>query len=375
MKIVVASDSFKGSLSSIEVAQAVQKGIRLVYPDAHVETISVADGGEGTLESIVQACNGEYVLTQASDPLGRSISARYGIVGDTAIIEMAAASGLLLLRPEERNPWYTSSFGTGELIMDAIHRGCRKFLIGIGGSATNDAGMGMLQALGFRFFDENEHEIKDCRGGSLHKIVRIDDTNVPEALRDASFTVACDVDTPFCGPQGAAYVFAPQKGADADMLIQLDNGMESFAKRVAHHYGVNIVSLPGAGAAGGLGGALYAFLHAKLTRGIDMVLDAINFDSILRGADLVITGEGKIDDQTRKGKAITGILMRAKRQAIPVIAIAGRVEDSQHLQQMGLAAVYSIHPENVPLDMAMQRDYAMCNITRTIARILPSFPS
>lgn len=366
MKIVISSDSFKGSLSSIEVAQAATRGIRAVYPDCEIVAVNVADGGEGTVEAIVEALGGEIITATVGDPLGRPISARYGIATTKAIIEMAAASGLPLLQPEERNPWLTSTYGTGEMIMDAIHRGCRQFLIGIGGSATNDAGTGMLQALGFRFYDAHNQEITDCRGGRLHDIAQIDDTLVPEAVRQSSFTVACDVDTPFCGPEGAAPVFAPQKGANPDMVARLDTGMASFAQVIEDKYNINIVPLPGAGAAGGMGGGFRAFLNATLQRGIDMVLDAIGFDQLIQGADLIITGEGKIDFQTAKGKTAAGVLARAKKQGIPVIAIGGCVEMCDSLQQMGFAGIYPITEEKLPLEIAMQSDIAAANVEKTV---------
>lgn len=370
MKIVVASDSFKGSMTSVEVAQAAAEGIREVYPDGEVVAVNVADGGEGTVEAIVEALGGEIVVAKVSDPLGREITARYGIAGDTAIIEMAAASGLPLLKIEERNPWVTSTRGTGEMIMDAIARGCRRFLVGIGGSATNDAGTGMLQAMGFRFYDTHGQLITECSGGRMVDIAVIDDAQVPEAVRMSTYTVACDVDTPFCGPDGAAPVFASQKGADAEMVARLDNGMASLAKVIADKYGVNVVPVAGAGAAGGMGGAFYAFLHAILKPGIEMVLDAIGFDRIIQGADLVITGEGKVDFQTAKGKTAAGVLSRAKQQHIPVIAIGGCVEICDSVLQMGFAGIYPILEEPVPLEVAMQRDFAMSNVTKTIVRVL-----
>ena len=369
-KIVVASDSFKGSMSSMDVAQAAEKGIREVMPDCQVVAVNVADGGEGTVEAIVDALGGEIVKVKVNDPLGREIEASYGIAGETAILEMAAASGLPLLQPEERNPWLTSTYGTGEMIMDAIERGCRNFLVGIGGSATNDAGTGMLQAMGFRFYDANGEIIEYCAGGRMQDIARIDDSLVPAAVRQSVFTVACDVDTPFCGPEGAAPVFAPQKGADAEMVSRLDAGMASLAKVIADKYAVDVVPVAGAGAAGGMGGAFYAFLKATLKKGIDMVLDAIDFDTTIQGADLVITGEGKVDFQTAKGKTAAGVLARAKKQHIPVIAIGGCVEMCDSLLQMGFAGIYPILEEKVPLEVAMQRDFAMSNVTKTIARLL-----
>lgn len=370
MKIVIASDSFKGSMSSMDVAQAAEKGIREVMPDCQVVAVNVADGGEGTVEAIVDALGGEIVKVKVNDPLGREIEASYGIAGETAILEMAAASGLPLLQPEERNPWLTSTYGTGEMIMDAIERGCRNFLVGIGGSATNDAGTGMLQAMGFRFYDANGEIIEYCAGGRMQDIARIDDSQVPETVRQSVFTVACDVDTPFCGPEGAAPVFAPQKGADAEMVARLDAGMASLAKVIADKYAVDVVPVAGAGAAGGMGGAFYAFLKATLKKGIDMVLDAIDFDTTIQGADLVITGEGKVDFQTAKGKTAAGVLARAKKQHIPVIAIGGCVEMCDSLLQMGFAGIYPILEEKVPLEVAMQRDFAMSNVTKTIARLL-----
>lgn len=370
MKIVIASDSFKGSLSSIEVATAARRGILAVYPDCEVVSVNVADGGEGTVEAIVEALGGEIITTTVSDPLGRPIQAKYGIAGSKAIIEMAAASGLPLLCPEERNPWLTSTYGTGEMIMDAINRGCCHLLVGIGGSATNDAGTGMLQALGFRFFNAQKQEITDCRGGRMQDIVCIDNSAVPEGVRQAQFTVACDVDTPFCGPDGAAPVFAPQKGADKEMVARLDAGMASLAKVIESTYHINIVPLAGAGAAGGMGGGFRAFLNATLQRGIEMVLDAIQFDQIIQNADLIITGEGKIDFQTAKGKTAAGVLGRAKKQGIPVVAIGGCVEMCESVEQMGFAGIYPILEEKVPLEIAMQSDFAASNVEKTVKKIL-----
>ena len=373
MKIVIASDSFKGSMRSLDVATAVSAGVIEVYPDSEIVSVNVADGGEGTVEAIVDALGGEIVKVQVSDPLGRKIETSYGIAGETAILEMAAASGLPLLTAEERNPWATSTLGTGEMIMDAIARGCRKFLVGIGGSATNDAGVGMLQAMGFRFYDANGELITQGCGGMLGSIARIDDSLVSAAVKESQFTVACDVDTPFCGPEGAAPVFAPQKGADAEMVKRLDEGMASLAKVIEEKYTIDIVPVAGAGAAGGMGGAFRAFLGATLKKGIDMVLDAIDFDTTIQGANLVITGEGKVDFQTAKGKTAAGVLNRAKQQHIPVVAIGGCVEMCDSLVQMGFAGIYPILEEKVPLEIAMQRDFAMNNVRKTVARIVPNY--
>ncbi len=371
-KIVVASDSFKGSLSSMEVAQSATKGIRQVYPDCEVVSVNVADGGEGTVDAVVDVLNGQKITVSVSDPLGRKIDAVYGIAGDMAIIEMSAASGLPLLMPDERNPLITSTYGTGELILDALKRGCRRFLVGIGGSATNDAGTGMLEALGFKFYDAEGMLIENCCGGVLERIAKIDDSNVVEGVKQSQFIVACDVDTPFCGKIGAAYIFAPQKGADADMVRRLDEGMTSFAHVIEKKYGMNIVPVCGAGAAGGMGGAFYAFLNGKLKRGIDMVLDAIDFDSIIKGADLIITGEGKVDSQTVKGKTAAGVFARAQKAGIPVIAIGGKVEMCDELSCMGFAGIYPITTEKLPLEVAMRSDVASANVTNTIANVLSS---
>jgi glycerate kinase len=264
----------------------------------------------------------------------------------------------------------TSTYGTGEMIMDAIQRGCRQFLVGIGGSATNDAGTGMLQAMGFRFYDNSENEIQHCCGGTMHQIARIDDSQVCEEVRKATFTIACDVDTPFCGKEGAAPVFAPQKGADEMMVERLDEGMSSLAQVIENKYGINIVPVAGAGAAGGMGGAFRAFLDAKLQRGVEMVLDSIDFNAIIQDADLIITGEGKIDFQTAKGKTAAGVLARAKAQDIPVVAIAGRVEMCDSLAQMGFAGVYPIMENEMPLAVAMQPDFAAANVEKTVKKIV-----
>lgn len=370
MKIIIASDSFKGSLTSAEVATAAARGIKAVYPDCQVISVPVADGGEGTVDALMQALGGEIASTTVHDPLSRPIQAYYAVIGTMAVIEIATASGLPLLSIQERNPWLTSTHGTGEMIMDAIKRGCRQFLIGIGGSATNDAGTGMLQAMGFRFYDTNNNEILHCCGATMHLIRRVDDTCVPDALRQSSFTIACDVDTPFCGKEGAAHVFAPQKGADTTMVHQLDYGMASLAKVIDNKYHINITNIAGAGAAGGMGGTFCACLGAKLQRGIDVILETIHFRQIIQNADLIITGEGKIDSQTSKGKVPMGVLSYAKEQNIPVIAIAGCVEECESLTQMGFAGIYSIKDSKQSFSLAMRKDVAAENVENTIKKIM-----
>ena len=370
-KIVIASDSFKGSISAAEVAACGERAVHRLFPDCEVVQLPVADGGEGTVETLTAALGGQSVATVVHDPLGRLITAQYGLITKekTAIIEMATASGLPLLQPEERNPWLTSTYGTGELIRDALERGCRKFLIAIGGSATNDGGMGLLQALGFRFLDAEGQELPGC-GGSLSRIAQIDTSGALSALTECQFTVACDVTNPFYGREGAAYVFAPQKGADAEMVEALDLGLRHFAQLIQTTQGIAIDQLPGAGAAGGLGGGLVAFLQARLRPGIEMVLDALQFDTQIAGADLIFTGEGKLDAQTCMGKTPFGVLRRAQRQGIPVVALGGAVEAIEELNRCGFLAVLPILPYPTSLAKAMDPTFTQQNIERTIAQVL-----
>ena len=365
-KIVVASDSFKGSLTSSQVADSVERGIHTVYPQCQVVKVDVADGGEGTVDAVVGALAGEKVVARVQDPLGREIEAMYGIAGDMAVMEMAAASGLPLLSPDERNPWNTSTYGTGQMIKDALDRGCRRFMVGIGGSATNDAGMGMARALGFKFYDRNGVEISEGVGGRLKDVAGIDDSEIDERLAECTFTVACDVDTPFCGKTGAAYVFAPQKGADEEMVKLLDEGMYNYAGVIKEKYGIDIVPMSGAGAAGGLGGGFKALLGASLKKGVDMVLDAIHFDELLCGADLLITGEGKVDFQTPRGKTASGVLSRGLKAGVKVVAIGGRVDMCDELLSMGFSGIYPITEEKLPLEVAMRYDVASENVTRCV---------
>lgn len=373
-KIVIASDSFKGSISAAEVAACGERAVHRLFPDCEVVQLPVADGGEGTVETLTAALGGQSVATVVHDPLGRLITAQYGLITKekTAIIEMATASGLPLLQPEERNPWLTSTYGTGELIRDALERGCRKFLIAIGGSATNDGGMGLLQALGFRFLDAEGQELPGC-GESLSRIAQIDTSRALTTLTECQFTVACDVTNPFYGREGAAYVFAPQKGADAEMVEALDQGLRHFAQLIQTTQGIAIDQLPGAGAAGGLGGGLVAFLQARLRPGIEMVLDALQFDTQIAGADLIFTGEGKLDAQTCMGKTPFGVLRRAQQQGIPVVALGGAVEASEALNRCDFLAVLPILPYPTSLTKAMDSTFTQQNIERTVTQVLRLF--
>lgn len=370
-KIVIAADSFKGSLNSGQVANSVEKGIIKVFPHCEIHKVFIADGGEGTVNALVETLKGKLVTVKVNDPLMRPIDVFYGIIdnGKTAVIEMASASGLPLISPEERNPMKTTTFGTGELIKDALSRGCRRFLVGIGGSATNDAGVGMLQALGYRFFDVRGNELE--KGGEiLSQIEKIDDSFVVKDIRNSEFIIACDVSNPFSGENGAAYIFSPQKGANPDMVKLLDEGLKHFADVIKKYNGVNINNLPGAGAAGGLGGGFKAFLNASLVSGIKMVLEAIGFEKLIKNADLIITGEGKLDVQTAMGKAPRGVLDIAEKYNIPVIAIGGAVEAFGELNRQGFAAVFPILPAPSTLKRAMETNYAKANIENTITQIM-----
>ena len=370
-KIVLAIDSFKGCLSSKEIEQCIAEEIHRILPSCQTVCIPIADGGEGMLDTLIEATQGTFVSTQAHDPLMRIRPARYGILGDqrTAIIEMAEINGLTTLSPIERNPMKTSTYGTGELIKDALEKGFRRFIIGIGGSATNDAGMGMMQALGAHLYDKQGNELE--QGGKImEQIAHIDLNHLHPALKEATFIVACDVQNPFCGPQGAAYVFARQKGANEEQIRQLDEGMRHLALLIERDFSYNINKVKGAGAAGGLGGAFATFLQAHLQSGIDLLLDAVDFDRKITNADWIITGEGKADRQTAEGKVPAGVLKRAKKANIPVMLIAGKVEDKACLQQMGFARIVKISPDNLPLEEAMRPEVTRENTQRAIGREL-----
>ena len=354
-KIVLAFDSFKGSLTSTEAAASAANAIHTVLPDCEVATVQIADGGEGTVDAICasRGLKSERIGCSVCDPLMRRISTYYEILTDgTAIIETASASGLTLLSTDERNPMLTSSFGTGQQILDAMNRGCRKFLIGLGGSATNDAAMGILAALGYRFADASGCELAPT-GENLDKTERIITHNADKRLAECLFTLACDVENPFCGDLGAAHIFAPQKGATPAQVDMLDNGLRHFAKIIEATFHTDITATAGAGAAGGIGGTLCAALGARMCRGIDIVLDYADFDNVIADADLILTGEGSIDEQSWMGKAISGILNRANRKRVPVVALAGCVNGVEKLNELGLKAVFSIQQRPISTKDAM----------------------
>ncbi len=356
MKIVVAPDSFKGSLSALQVAENIRTGILRVYEDAEIVCVPMADGGEGTVEALVDATGGRIFRLNVKGPLLEDVEAFYGVLGDgkTAVIEMAAASGLPLVPPELRNPMKTTAFGTGELIRDALDRGCRNFIIGIGGSATNDGGFGMLKALGVKFLDRDGKDI-GFGGEALNRLEKIDLSGMDERLKECRITAACDVNNPLIGPKGATYVFGPQKGATGEMLEILDRGLANYAEKIRACLGIDVADYPGAGAAGGMGAGLLAFLGAELKRGTEIVIETTGLDRHVQDADLVITGEGMMDYQTQFGKTPYGVAMTAKKYGVPVIALVGSIgKDARVLFDKGIDSIFSIVDRPMSLDEAMK---------------------
>ena len=373
MKIVIACDSFKESLSSKEVALAIEDGFKTVYPDASYMKIPIADGGEGTVQSLVEATSGTTIKINVKNPIGKNIDSYYGILGDnkTAVIEMATACGLDLLKEDEKNPMVTSTYGFGELILDALNKGITDFILGLGGSSTNDAGIGMLQALGVKFFDKNQKEI-GFGAQYIKEIKSIDISNLDKRLSKIKFKVACDVNTILCGKNGATYTFGSQKGLNQNQIKELDSHIHDFALLCEKTFEKKTRVIKGCGAAGGVGFGLITFLNASLLSGIDIVLNRINLSDKLKGADLVITGEGRIDSQTSKGKVPVGVARLAKRLGIPVIAICGATQEGyEEVYNHGIDAVFDITPKIIPLDIALKD--AKQNIKSTannIARVL-----
>lgn len=356
MKIIISPDSFKGSCSAIDVANYIKEAICEVDSSIEFVTMPVADGGEGTIEAITSCVDANIHEVEVSNPLGKPITAQYAILkeNDTAIIEMAQASGLPLLKAEERNPLFTTTYGTGQLMKDALDRGCKKMIIGIGGSATNDGGAGALMALGASFKNAQGEEIA-LGGAALAELDSIDLEHFDKRLFDVDITVACDVTNPLTGPTGASAVYGPQKGATPEMVEQLDKALSHFASISADKLGEDYSNCPGAGAAGGIGFALMAYCKAKFAAGIDIVLDVCGFEKELEDADLVITGEGRIDGQSVCGKVLYGIGIRAKEKDVPVFAFGGAVlPDSEKLLECGIKAMFSTSNGPMTLEYAMQ---------------------
>ncbi|HAW60533.1 MAG TPA: glycerate kinase [Actinobacteria bacterium] len=368
MKILIAPDKFKGSLGAKEVALAIEKGVERVLPRAETILCPMADGGEGTVETLVSATGGEIVPVRATGPLGKPVDAYFGILlrthnlpTATCVIEMAAASGLRLTPESKRNPMLTTTYGTGELIRAALDHGCREIIIGIGDSATNDGGMGMAQALGARFFDGAGKELGLGRGELLRKIAKIDVSGLDPRLGGTEIIVASDVDNPLCGPHGAAHVFAPQKGATPGMVEELDEGLAHYAEIIQRDLGKNIGDIPGSGAAGGLGAGLIAFLNARIRSGVELIIETVGLEARMRGADLVITGEGKMDIQTIRGKTPIGVAGLAAGMGIPTIAIVGQVGDGvEAVYDRGITEVFPL------MDVASSLEEAMNNTAKLI---------
>ncbi|UJF19761.1 glycerate kinase [Vibrio sp. SS-MA-C1-2] len=356
MKIIIAPDSYKESLTAMEVATAIEAGFKQVLPDAEYVKLPMADGGEGTVQSLVDATDGQIIEQQVTAPLGNQVTGFYGLMGDgeTAIVEMAAASGLHLVEPEKRNPLYTTTYGTGELIKAALDRGVKHIIVGIGGSATNDAGIGMAQSLGIKFLDANGKEL-GFGGGTLSELATINTDGLDPRLANVKLEVACDVDNPLCGEKGASHVFGPQKGATQDMVQTLDNNLAHFANVIKFQLDKDIKDVAGAGAAGGLGAALIGLFNATLRPGIEIVMDAVNLSDVVADANLVITGEGRIDSQTIHGKTPIGVARTAKKFNLPVIGIAGCLtDDSFVVHDHGIDTIFSVVPRSVSLEEALK---------------------
>ncbi len=355
MKIVVAPQAFKGSLDAPHVAQSIARGIRLVFPQAELVILPVADGGEGTVRALVQASGGQTVTTRVMGPLERPVNATWGILGGgiTGVIEMAAASGITLIRREERNPLRTTSYGTGELIRHALDLGVESMIIGIGGSATNDGGMGMARALGANFLDEHGKELR-LGGGSIRHLARIVTTNLDPRLLHVQIDVACDVTNPLYGPNGASAIYGPQKGADPETVRELDASLERYAHILQRDVGKDVALIPGAGAAGGLGAGLLAFTNATLRSGVDIVFQALDLEGKLRGADMVFTGEGRMDQQDLYGKAPMAVAQLAHRMGIPSVAVVGSTGRDYHVvYDNGIDAVIGTVNRPMPLERAV----------------------
>lgn len=365
MKVLVAADKFKGSLSSIEVNAAIRQGVMDAVPDCDVVMMPVADGGDGTAAALVDSLGGLWTENVVHGPSGKSLPARYGVInGDTVVVDVAAASGLASLDATGRNPLITSTLGTGEQIKDAICKGYRKFIIGLGGSATNDAATGILASLGYRFVGIDGNLLFPC-GKNLVGICAVDSTCAMPELKECRFTLLCDVDARFYGAEGAAYVFAPQKGADEVTVGLLDDGLRSFANILLETTGVDVQTLKYAGAAGGIGGTLCSMLGADAVCGIDAVIGMMGFDDVVAGADIVVTGEGRMDATTLLGKAPYGVCKWARRYDAPVIAFTADVKDAQILNAAGFLAVFPIQSGVLSEEESMRPEVASANLRRT----------
>lgn len=371
MKVVIAIDSFKGSLSSMEAGHAIEVGIRKARPDAKVVIKPLADGGEGTTDSLIEGLGGSRIRVNVTGPMGTPVSADYGYLeqSDTAVLEMAGAAGITLVPDARKNPLAATTFGVGEMINDALRRGCRNFIVGIGGSATNDGGLGMLKALGYVFLDESGDDVGEG-AQALSRIASIQSDHVNPVLASCHFHVACDVNNPLCGPNGATYIYGPQKGVTEDMKEPLDQAMAHYARVTADTMHNNFAGTPGAGAAGGMGFAFLSYLNARLTPGIDLILDAIELEQDVKDADVVVTGEGRLDHQTAMGKAPVGVARLAKKYGASVIAFAGSVtRDAAACNAAGIDAYFPIIRGVTTLEEAMKPENAKENLAATAEQV------
>ena len=373
MRILIAPDSYKNALSALEVAKSLKSGLQKVFQDAEFEILPMADGGEGTVEALIDATQGQMIKTPVCDPLMRPIESSFGITGDgvTAVIEMASASGIQLITSGERNPWITTTYGTGELILAALDRGCRDIILGIGGSATNDCGMGMAAALGVKFLDHAGNSVGPG-GGMLAEVTRIDISGLDNRIKETKIMVACDVTNPLTGPDGAAHVYGPQKGADPEMVNKLDSNLKKFSDLIMEQLGKDVEQIPGAGAAGGLGAGLIAFLDGELVEGVPAIAAKTGLEEAVAKADIVITGEGGIDFQTQFGKTPYGVAQVAKKHGKPVIAVAGTIgKGVDELYSKGIDAVISILDRPLSLEEAITETSSLLETTgERIGRLL-----
>lgn len=378
MNIVVAPDSFKESLSAKAVASNIATAIAKIMPDANILQIPISDGGEGLLEALVTPSGGKLIPVKVKDPLLRNIQAHYGILGDgtTAVVEMATASGLELLKEIERNPLITSTYGTGELISDALDKGCTKIIIGLGGSATNDGGMGMIKALGGKFLNKKGVSV-DEGGGALDALHQINITELDKRLLKCKIIGACDVSNTLTGNQGASIVFGGQKGGTSLELEELDKNLFHYASVIKSDLGIDVKEVEGTGAAGGMGAALLAFFDADLMRGIDLIMDTLQLEAHIKNADMVVTGEGKIDRQTLYGKTVAGVAGVAQKHGVPVIAIAGKIgDDIDEIYNLGVTSIFSIADQPMTLQESIERtDYLIQSCVMNIFRIIKLYES
>ncbi len=371
MKVVIAIDSLKGSLSSMEAGKVIESAVLSVKPDATVVVRPLADGGEGTTDSLIEGFGGERIDVNVTGPMGKPAEAYYGYLAktNTAVMEMASAAGITMVTKEEKDPRLATTYGVGEMILHAIEKGCRDFIIGIGGSATNDGGIGMLKALGFDFLDETGAPVGQG-AQALGKAKTVVTEGAEERLKDCHFRIACDVNNPLCGPNGATYIYGPQKGVTEEMKQELDEGMANYARVTAETLGKNYQDYPGAGAAGGLGFAFLSYLNAELTPGIELILDAIGLEKEVQEADVVVTGEGRLDHQPAMGKAPVGVARLGKNYGATVLAFAGSVtKDAVACNEAGIDAFFPIIRGIMTLDEAMKPQVAKDNLFATVQQV------